>query len=380
MILSAAGCRQPAHASSSGGGSSGTTGSAAASSTGSPGTSTGTSSGGSGGGSECPVVPHCANNYFWSVDCDGGVDGGACPEGTACNATGSACVTGRPSSCSSDAECPCLETCSSTSACAFVGNHPESPCSSDLDCGPSCQGLFCLDGGCYPVGCGPVSCAPDCACSGFGVCDCPKPDAGPTCTSYLEVQCRPPCAFPLPDGGCDCQGQVLDPSGDCVECVQDSGCPHGLHCDLDPSDFSTFEGCVECTASDQCDAGSVCDLIGKTCVPDCRLGGGCDAGCSSSGVCGQCNSDADCPQGSACALWPDGGIYLGGLGNILGSVPPTCRPHCHGDADCPSEHPLCDADSGDCIDCLQNTDCFACKPHPGASCYGGSCVLEVVCY
>jgi hypothetical protein len=352
--------------SASSGGAGGSTGNRASSSSG------GTTGGGSTGGA-CPTTPHCVAGNFWTVDCNGRIDGGPCQVDSQCNATGTACITGKVQPCTSDADCDCQWVCGDAGSCVAGGNNPKSSCASDLDCGPACEGLTCIDGGCEALTCGPLTCAPGCACSGYGVCACPRlPDAGPTCSSYFETQCLYGCLPDLPDGGCYCNGGVVDALGRCAACVQDSDCDAGLYCDIDPNAFSPYETCVQCTTSSQCDAGMVCDTSRNLCVADCRLDAGiCDAGCAQSGVCGECTSDADCATGSACVMWPDGGETYG--------IPPECHQRCQGDAGCSSLHPVCDPTAGYCVDCLTNADCQACTP-PRGPCTSGFCLSAVACY
>jgi len=377
LILAIAGCpRAPGGpTSSSGDAVGGSTGASPGTSTGgAAGSSTGGAAGGSSGGTGCASSSHCANGYFWTVDCDGGVDGGACAASTSCNATGTACVHGRTTTCASDADCACGLACAPGGMCFPGDAGPASACASDADCGESCYGLTCVDGGCETLGCGPIACAPGCRCAGFDRCDCPLPDAGPACRGYEEGQCI--WGAGCFDGGCGCP--IVDPEGRCADCAKDSDCDGGLHCAVAGASYTAFETCVECTAIAQCGAGRVCDLSRNSCVPDCRVAGSaCDAGCASSGVCGQCARDADCAAGFACALEPDGGIDFG-TGDVLGVVPPTCRKQCQSGADCPTWHPVCNSSVGYCVDCLQDADCAACTG--GGRCYAGSCLTTLACY
>ncbi len=383
-LLLAASCTAPRQggggaSTSSGGAASGSTSSRGRTSSGGGNSSRGSSSSGgsSTGGAACTTTAHCIASYVWTVDCDGRVDGGPCPVDTTCNAASTACISGRDQPCTTDADCDCQTVCGSAGTCVPGNNVPANPCTSDLGCGPICEGLTCVDGGCEALFCGPATCTPGCFCEAWGVCKCPPlPDAGATCVSYFEgSECNSsPCVVSLPDGGCGCLPGtgVLDAQQWCVPCLEDSDCDGGLHCDLDPNSFENYETCVPCTAPGQCGTGSVCDTSRNLCVPDCRLdAGACDAGCSQSGVCGECTSDSDCNPGSVCVAWPDGGPNYG--------IPPTCRLRCAGDAGCSSLHPVCDPALGYCVDCLQDLDCLACTP-PRASCASDFCLTAITCY
>ena len=103
-------------------------------------------------------------------------------------------------------------------------------------------------------------------------------------------------------------------------CTMDSDCAEPTpRCD------TSIDRCVECYEDTHCDAGQVCSDA-RMCV-DAPTG---------------CTMDSDCPAGEIC------------------DVPSmTCVPEggCTSNADCGGDTPICDVDSGSCVECTMNSDC-----------------------
>ena len=125
------------------------------------------------------------------------------------------------------------------------------------------------------------------------------------------------CAQCLSDGDCGDPSASLCDAGTCVPCT------HNLHCagvltgdgatELGVCDTSGGDGvCVQCTGHDYAGCGT-CDPVVHECGDDDEFTGDalvCDSltkSCSdqpeaSSGLCGECVSDAECPAGQLCVL------------------------------------------------------------------------------
>ncbi|MBI5608779.1 MAG: hypothetical protein HY902_07845, partial [Deltaproteobacteria bacterium] len=188
------------------------------------------------------------------------------------------------------------------------------------------------------------------------------------------------CADPTP---------VCDPlAKQCAQCLFDSDCSNGQHCDnkvcaaatacknsLDcagarsptglglPICDANLAQCVECSGDGDCPEHNNC--VGHVCKPyvpcansiDCGADQVCDA---DKGSCVQCLGDNDCGPSELC----EGG---------------TCKDYvaCSSDKQCTPLGMLCDAKLGKCEECNQNSDCpsvYHCAP-TGVS-GTGQCVLD----
>ncbi|MEW5855450.1 MAG: Ig-like domain-containing protein, partial [Myxococcota bacterium] len=213
-----------------------------------------------------------------------GVYAGRCVECTATD--GDACVA--PAVCNTDASSPLLDTC--------------------------------------------VECSEDSHC----------PQEAPVCnpgTGQCAEQCTDDddCAFPTPI--CALPGNIL--YGACVECLVDSQCPAGLHCDNTRTDT-----CVECLRDSHCPTGERCDLGSHTC--------------------GACVVDAHCPESApicdpatrTCRGCENNGECEGDTPQCVesGSAAGRCA-ECSSDADCPEATPICDQETNTCRICESNADC-----------------------
>jgi hypothetical protein len=117
----------------------------------------------------------------------------ACPDGQACNSDGTACVA-PVTQCTQASECGCGCTCTPQGVCGFcTGAIPDS-CTTDDECGPSCNGFHCVAGKCAAPVCVPgenESCNELLSMSSFaGTCN---PDRTCTCKPGFTKQ---------PDGKC----------------------------------------------------------------------------------------------------------------------------------------------------------------------------------
>ncbi len=305
--------------------------------------------------SQCGVGAVC--NATWTCQLDCRVDDGGCPASapicaaatgacvqcvgdSECTDAGSLvhCVSGACAECASAADCPAFNPGCSVGFCGACGFDTDCPagqscsvhtaqceCPSSSACGsgaPVCvgnggDGGFC---GCrIRSDCGGGSaCDPGLGLAGGCVAACGT-DAGPDCGAQGAL-CSPVtglCVSCLSDSNCsDGGGPHCTPSGVCGACGRDADCDGG---------FCSFGGiCVQCTAPAQCPAGAPgCNSASWTCgscevASDCpsllfcdvfanRCRASCDAGCSgveplcgANGLCVQCLSSADCPDGGAC--------------------------------------------------------------------------------
>ncbi len=290
--------------STSGGGGGGSSGGSSSSSGGTSGV-TGSTSGASGGGST-------SGSGSGSTSSGGGpscADGGVTCVGQVCDAMTGACVD-----CLSDADCAgkphagrcdpmtytCVE-CLGPSDCPYhnpgcSGGHCGF-CQGDLECplNENCNNGSCActnNGGCggdAPVclSSGVCGCRQSSDCAGGFICD-------PT---FPNGACAESCATPGV-----CQGATPDcdlDSGICVECVEAAECRDagiGKYCNPD-------NVCVVCQVPADCaDAGAPYCVAGR-CV-QCQKPTDCPAnapGCDySTGQCGSCTFDMDCPTGESC--------------------------------------------------------------------------------
>lgn len=135
-----------------------------------------------------------------------------------------------------------------------------------------------------------------------------------------------PCATPL----------ICDASGECVECSVDANCGGAT-----PACEPTTKRCVPCRGAVGCTGSYVCSPSAAICVLPCMDGNGCPGfieGCSAN-VCSACNDDEDCAAGMFCDK-PHG--------RCVG---------CLSDANCSGTTPKCHQSTGLCGACVRNTDC-----------------------
>ena len=196
----------------------------------------------------------------------------------------SGCTCGVPgTTCSTEQDCtnPAAPKCDDKGLCAA--------CVLDEHCA---EGFLCLNGACEP------GCRSDNDRCPMGVC---KPGAG--CVAcVLDSQCGAGmvCANNACVPGCSAQnpacpsGLVCDTTrGQCVECLDSSGCPNAPLTRLQPH-HAHLRAVREPTPTASIRRGPVCDPSSSTCV-------GClsNTDCPNNGVCNQqrcvqCLSDAQC--------------------------------------------------------------------------------------
>lgn len=164
---------------------------------------------------------------------------------------------------------------------------------------------------------------------------------------------------------------------DCVECVDDDGCPGGA-CDV------TTHTCVECVDDGHC-VGSVCDVTSHTCV-ECADDGDCPVGVCDETVfeCVDCVGDQDCVVGvchetaNVCVECLDVEDCLGNETCDFGTN--TCIPgdeECTTDEDCfDGEH--CETTTDQCVECVLNSHCdsFRCDTSSNTC---GTCSADADC-
>jgi Cys-rich repeat protein len=215
------------------------------------------------------------------------------------------------------------------------GLPPSSVCEAASDC-PRERAL-CIGGAC-------VACANDAECSG----------GRPACVGGTCVECRSAAECEARQD-CNtasnvCAQRCLEPSdcaglaavicdselGLCVECQGDVDCaePRAPACDRGGR-------CVECTSPEHCgDDKPACDVSARRCV-ECLD----DSGCAD-GVCDlrehrcvECRSDEHCPAGS-CDV-----------------ASRRCRVPCASPGDCDPMRPLCEPETGLCVQCSAEANC-----------------------
>ncbi|HTV20205.1 MAG TPA: hypothetical protein VMG12_16085 [Polyangiaceae bacterium] len=221
-----------------------------------------------------------------------------------------------------DAQTPSVE-CRVESDCRGDRKHCAGgacrECLVDGDCGkgkPACVGNVCVEcraGVDCPDG---QSCNPVLLTCAFTCSDTSQCAGQPTsrCSSELDL-----CVQCLDDEHCDPAHPACDMGGHCVECTESQHCttPDRPSCD------SASRTCVECTDSSECD-GRVCDPKAHRCV--------------------ECLADADCGAGT-CDVGPK----------------PRCREPCTRNEDCDPKRPVCDATTGQCMECGTREQCKGAK-------------------
>ena len=328
----------------------------------------------------------CADIPEGECDCDGnvvdalGVCGGTCEadeDGDGICDDGDSCV-GQADECGvcngpgAIYDCGCTEPIEET--CDCDGNVEDV-----LGvCGGSCTADEDFDGICDDVD--------DCVgeYDGCGVCNGPGPVLGCGCND-------------IPEGFCDCNGNVLDAVGTCGGACENDlngdgicddgsipGCTYSVACNYDPSasindgscDFTSCYGCTAIAACNYDPAATIdngicwyaeasydCDL---NCLIDTDGDGVCDDlevfGCTDEGA---CNFEAGATELDDSCQYLDECGECGGTGTLGCTDPGACN--YDADAAC---------DDGSCVD-EALSDCIdpeACNFNPEAVCSDGSCV------
>ena len=240
-----------------------------------------------------------------------------CPDGLVCSAAKGQCVP-----CTQDSHCPeSLPVCDlATNTCVV--------CTENADCANPQAPL------CDPSSNTCVGCLSDANCTAGNLC--------------VNNACVPGCSGTKP---CPSGQQCQLPQGQCVQCVDNSGCGGAT-----PFCLTSENRCVTCLpgAQDTCPQGSYC-RADNVCEQGCKTGADCPSGvCLSDHSCQACTSDSQCSAGKVC----DNG---------------TCVAACSDASPCGSGRTCC---GGHCVDAQKDTQhCGACGVTCGAgqTCCGGTC-------
>ncbi len=175
--------------------------------------------------------------------------------------------------------------------------------------------------------------------------------------STFACECATPGASCSADTDCTGAGRCDTQRSLCVECATDEHCASGYVCSDNscqpgcraddascaPGYCQPGEGCVQCVLDGHCNPGERC--VEGECLPGCSEGGlNCPVGqlCdASSGVCVECLDDSQCHHAP------------------LTTCDPTSRTcvECTTSAACPGDAPVCDPLSRTCVECVGNGDC-----------------------
>lgn len=164
---------------------------------------------------------------------------------------------------------------------------------------------------------------------------------------------------------------VCDPNSHaCVACRTDSHCGSGLHCKIDPD--PRRNACVECVQRSHCPGGQVCDGSSNECTTTCTGPGQCNdrekgicsnlATGAATGVCVECLDNSVCsgstPQCDTvrkkCVQCVDDSVCNG---RVCSSYNRCVE--CVDDMRCGGTTPNCDLDSNTCVACLNNAQCLS---------------------
>ena len=328
----------------------------------------------------------CADIPEGECDCDGnvvdalGICGGTCEadeDGDGICDDGDSCV-GQADECGvcngpgAIYDCGCTEPVEGT--CDCDGNVEDV-----LGvCGGSCTADEDFDGICDGVD--------DCvgAYDGCGVCNGPGPVLGCGCSD-------------IPEGFCDCNGNVLDAVGTCGGACQNDlngdgicddgsipGCTYEVACNYDPSasindgscDFTLCYGCTDIAACNYNPSATIDNGIcwyaeaSYDCDLNCLIDTDGDGVCDDLEVLG-CTDEEACNFEAGATELDDSCQYLDECGECGGTGTPGCTDPgaCNYDADAA-------CDDGSCVDeaLLDCIDPEACNFNPDAVCSDGSCV------
>ncbi|HOD08695.1 MAG TPA: hypothetical protein PKG98_11475 [Myxococcota bacterium] len=175
--------------------------------------------------------------------------------------------------------------------------------------------------------------------------DADNTDAGQDATTLPDCTDSAQCAF-----GNICLNRHCTPG-----CLGDRDCSDGMHC---KADALPHGACLECVGDEHCTDDAMKCRNGQ-CVSTCATSDDCAATpampyCeTNSELCVQCLSDGSCPEGRLCIDY-------------------SCVVGCKGDRDCP-DNLRCDpkvAPNGDCFPCIQDADCN------GKVCRDHACVID----
>jgi hypothetical protein len=288
------------------------------------------------------LLPIFILNFVVLHSCTSEVPPNGCPPGTV---EGKCGLEGKCIECVTDVDCASGK-CLIDGSCAFT--HFTSICQTDGEC-PS--GMICTDDGTCRISCNaPTDCEfPVSYCRPEGYCDSKRCGRDGKCPEGWE-----PVEGSL---GCiltDCSVVMLVEgicglAGSCVECIDDSNCPHGSICLKNGSCSSDSS----CGSNSDCDADQSCNDEKGICMTPCFQ----QAHCAWGEVCAEgfcksvkCGSDGLCPED-----WKieEGSLFCEPILNCSpGLIPGQCGL------------------SHKCVECITDDDCAL-----GKACnYEGSCV------
>ena len=376
---------------------------------------------------DCDRGEICLSSACEAVSCDTAAD---CPEGNRTCILGygtcgqKECNSGMPEL----DQCPsalcdtgsfsCLTPCESETECIGVGVN--STCqnglcrprqrlagrmdamvigSNPMDSAVVSTDMNVSDGGFVPQG---VACAP---CSGTS--DCNELGANAVCEALGEsAYCFGSCANGAPcpqgfscregielcvpvNGSCEvCPGKPCAPglvcnssTGACVDapnqcerCFGEGTCAEGLDCIMVDGRSVCLSACVEgiCEASNSCENDHCVPTAGRCDPCNGACGGALPVCIEAEGICGECGPQGICGLGEVCNM------------DTWRCEAPSACDECVTDTDCGtcSGRNYCIA--GDCVACLQQSDCpprsecntdtFECESSPcsGVACQGGA--------
>ena len=332
--------------------------------------------------SECPTAdPFCNENLkVCTSKCTKDSDcSGATP---ACNVTTGKCVecttsnktkcTGTKPVCLGDNTCGCTQNseCPSTSPfCDASTKTCTNKCTKDSDCPTDKPVCDTANGQCVEctstshakcTGTKPVCLSSnECGCNNNSEC----PSTNPFCSETLKV-CTSKCTK---DSDCPTDKPVCDTAnGQCVECTSTShakctgtkpvclssnecGCNNNSECpSTNPFCSETLKVCTsKCTKDSDCpEATPICDTTEGVCV-ECKTKADCKdeakPECLSNHICG-CNESKECPDTKP----------------FCDATQKVCIDKCTTNDECKAKDPskpVCNTESGNCEECVEDTDC-----------------------
>ena len=324
----------------------------------------------------CNLDNHtCTNQCTSNADCEAKdaskpvCNSGVCVE---CTSTSHAKCTGTKPVCLSNNECGCNNNSECPTADPFCNENLKvctSKCTKDSDCSGATPACNVTTGKCVEcttsnktkcTGTKPV-------CLGDNTCGCTQNSECPSTSPFCDASTKTCTNKCTKDSDCPTDKPVCDTAnGQCVECTSTShakctgtkpvclssnecGCNNNSECpSTNPFCSETLKVCTsKCTKDSDCpEATPICDTTEGVCV-ECKTKADCKdeakPECLSNHICG-CNESKECPDTKP----------------FCDATQKVCIDKCTTNDECKAKDPskpVCNTESGNCEECVEDTDC-----------------------